>query len=725
MKKYIKKSVLFFIMLMVVITGCSDNEVIEPAKEEIDSSIVIGNMADRNNTDVVLVMDKSGSMAKADPNRLAVEGAKLFIDMEKISGVSVALVEFSNEVEPTGLIGMQQKNKEHLKSVLDAIVYIGKAHTDMGAGMLEAVSILDQSDSDNDKAIILFTDGRTDIDAGTPGRTTEDSLNDTNTAVQMAVEKGYTIYCIGLNYDNSVDEAELQRMALATGGKYHIAASVDELREFFNAIFTDIDDTKEEIIADYTADGNYRDFAFTISNGNVAEANIVILSSRRTEDIVLIDTNGTAVDLDNDEDVIFSDSETYSLIKLVNPAVGEWKISVKGIADDQIKIGMIYNFNFSLMVEIDRASVVKDRDVNVKAYLTSEGERFIDSNFYRAMEATLVVSGSKAGQIEREALIFNEEECVFEGSFAPAEPAEYEAYVHIEGNGLFRDSDSFTIVSTKTPVILLKDFEEQKVRVGQTKRIDLGEYFQDADGDPIYYSVEAEGELTDIVLQDAALAITGKNAGITSINVYVDNGSADVGAYKITVQCLTFFDEFKFVLIPLIILSILILLVCITRKGKERIDGVFKVSFVVGEKDENGTVQMQTFDILNSISAAAFGNKSFTVEKFLKSVQEIYVNTEYDKKRKDAFTLCVSEMLAESKKVKICGSRKAFEIRIINRSSKVKFYYMGTLSDRKRLTISLADERLGIINATENKFGIQFIYNQDKYGQININYQKL
>ena len=392
MKTYIRKIGLGILLIILLLSGgCGSEEGIRRVEKE-STGITIGDISDRNNTDVVLVLDESGSMPKADPNRFAIEGAKLFIDMEKVTGINVGLVEFSNTIKSTGLVKMEQKqNKQFFKDILENIRYSGIAHTDTGAAMLEAVSVLEQSDSANDKAIILFTDGKTDIDKGTPGRTTQDSLNDVDTAVQMAAEKGYTIYCIGLTYNGSVDENELAKMTAATQGKYHIATNVEELREFYNSIFAEIDDTKEEKIDEYVSDGEYHESKFTIEGVNVSETNIVILSSRQVEDVILTNPNGEVIDLEHDEKVIFSTSETYSLVKLISPMVGEWKISVKGINGDQIKIAMIYNFNINLMVEIAQTSIVKGDNIDVKAYLASDGEIIKDTEFYDNMNGYITI----------------------------------------------------------------------------------------------------------------------------------------------------------------------------------------------------------------------------------------------------------------------------------------------------------------------------------------------
>lgn len=208
-----------------------------------DSGITIGELEDSIGTDVVLLMDESGSMVKADENRIAIEGAKLFIDMEKLINANIALIEFSNNTVASKMVEMTQQNKEYLKGILDGVNYEKTAHTDIGAGLLESVDMLNGSGDNRNKSIILFTDGKTDIDAGTPGRSTEDSENDVRAAVQEAQEKGYKIYCIGLNDNGSVDEKELKTITEATGGQYLIASNVDDITTFFEKIFGTIGDS--------------------------------------------------------------------------------------------------------------------------------------------------------------------------------------------------------------------------------------------------------------------------------------------------------------------------------------------------------------------------------------------------------------------------------------------------------------------------------------------------
>lgn len=491
-----------------------------------NSAIVVGDMDSHNNTDVVLVMDESGTMLTADPKRLAIEGAKLFIDMQKISGIGIGLVEFPQKgkaPESTGIIQMQQKqNKEFLKGILDRVVYDPVAHTDTGAAMLEAVSVLDSSsgdsDSNNDKAIVLFTDGRTDIDKDTPGRTTKDSIKDLDTAVSQAKKKGYKIYCIGLDANGKIDRGVLEKIAGDTGGKCHIAKNVNTLRKFFNSIFSEIDGAKEMKIENYISDGGYHQSKIKIKSANVAEANIVILSSQKLKDIQLKDNHGDPVNLQKGSDkVYFATSNTYSVIKLIRPETGNWILRVKGVRGDQIQIGMVYNYDLGLVVEADRTIVPKGQGATVKAYLATDGEPFTSRKFYEGLSGYIQAEADGQDIIKQD-LALNEAGTALTGVFTPPQALDYQVFVHLEGDHLVRNSERFWISAREGAVLAVKELGTVKLEAGEEKEIDLGEYFSVEDGqEGIVYSVEPiqdgiEGTDTEIDTEiDTETDIEGGN----------------------------------------------------------------------------------------------------------------------------------------------------------------------------------------------------------------------
>lgn len=409
----------------------------------VREDVVFSDGLTEDETDVVIVMDRSGSMAYADKDRIAIEAAKMFIDMEKASGANLALVEFSNEITSTELIEIkQEENKTYLKELLDNISYGGKAHTDTGAALKKAVSILNSSENKGKKAIILFTDGRTDIDIGTPGRTTEDSLTDVNAAIEEAGEQGYPVYSVGLNANGSVDESELARLASNTGGDYRIAQDVSELPDFFNQIFMEMRNIREIELGEFVADGDYEEIKFKIDSGNIIEANIVILHGSQLEDIKVFNPDGEEVTKD-DQGARFSTAEKYTVIKLLKPQMDEWKLQVKGVSGDSIRISLLYHYDFTVTTVLSSQEINRGDTVDIDLYLNTGGESIKEEEFYQGITVEASVENMETG--ERSSLAFAASAEGLHSEYTPDREADYAMQIHLEGDGFYRDVDGIMI----------------------------------------------------------------------------------------------------------------------------------------------------------------------------------------------------------------------------------------------------------------------------------------
>lgn len=120
--KWIRKmtAIMLVILTIGLLTACAGGT----AGSRKSSSADIDGESSNTTMDVVMMMDESGSMVKADESRIAIEGAKLFVDMEKTTGVNLALVEFSNQVMSTGLVDMgDADNRSSMRNMLEGITY--------------------------------------------------------------------------------------------------------------------------------------------------------------------------------------------------------------------------------------------------------------------------------------------------------------------------------------------------------------------------------------------------------------------------------------------------------------------------------------------------------------------------------------------------------------------------------------------------------------------------
>lgn len=716
--------------MIALLTACAGKGEESIEQREADyKGITVGNAASTG-TDVVILMDESGSMIKADTDRIAIEGAKLFVDMEKLDNAKIGLVEFSNLIKSTGLLDMsEQSGRESIKAVMNGISYSGKAHTDTGAGLLEAISLLEQSGSYEKRSIILFTDGRTDIDAGTKGRTTEDSLADVDRAIQAAQEKGYTIYCIGLNDNNSVDLEQLAKIATETGGQYLVTTDVSSITDFFERIFADIGNSDISSLDEYVADGEYHEVRFKIDNANVMEANIVILSSKEVEDVTLQNPSGETVDLKSDEKVVFTKSDKYTIVKLILPQTGEWCVNVKGVDGDAIKIGRIFNYDLKLVVEADRTELTTEGEVNLKAYLATVDTPLQDSAFYQTMTGYVQITDQTEESWE-EPLEWDEtEKCMMKSGLKFEVSGNYNMRVHLEGNGFYRDSEDIPVYVSKNAPVIVKSLSEIKLHQDKTKEVDLSEYFEDKEGSAITYGVNTDSDEVKAEIEGSVLRLTAEKPMEGKLYIYADNGAVENTGVQVKLVCEAPGKWLKVLAVLAAAVAALIGLLVMLRKRGIMLSGNFKLSVEESRENSAGTNDIRYYNIPMTIPVSSFCKHSrymFTINDLLEILPQYY--DVLDKDEKDAFLACIQDIPSnESKKVKIQGSKQSYELYVINNSSEVKLLENQVESSKKTLQVRLANEVNGMpmAMAREKKFAIRFTRDGKNYVQINVGYQMI
>lgn len=729
--KKVYRLLLTGLLVIVLLTACASKDEGESIdqREANYKGITVGNAANTG-TDVVILMDESGSMVKADTDRIAIEGAKLFVDMEKLDNAKIGLVEFSNVIRSTGLLDMsEQSGRESMKAVLNGISYSGKAHTDTGAGLLEAISLLEQSGSYEKRSIILFTDGRTDIDAGTEGRTTEDSLADVDRAIQTAQEKGYAIYCIGLNDNNSVDLEQLAKIATETGGQYLVTTDVSSITDFFERIFADIGNSDISSLDEYVADGEYHEVRFNIDNANVMEANIVILSSKEVEDVTLQNPSGETVNLESDEKVVFTKSDKYTIVKLILPQTGEWCVNVKGVDSDTIKIGRIFNYDLNLVVEADRTELTTGGEVNLKAYLATVDTPLQDSAFYQTMTGYVQITG-QTGENREEPLEWDEaEKCMIKSGLKFEDFGNYSLRVHLEGNGFYRDSEDIPVFVSKDAPVIVKSLSEIKLHQDKTREVDLSEYFEDKEGSAVTYEVDMDSDDVKAEIEGSVLCLTAEKPMEGELYIYADNGAVEKTSVQVKIVCEAPGKWLKVLAVLVAAAVVLIGILLLLRRRGMMLSGNLKLSVEESRENSAGTNDIRYYDIPMTIPVSSFCKHSrymFAINDLLEILPKYY--NALDKEEENAFLACIRTIpLKESQKVKIQGSKQSYELYVINNSSEVKLLENQVETSKKTLQVRLSNEVNGMpmAMAREKKFAIRFTRDGKNYVQINVGYQMI
>lgn len=170
-------------------------------------------------TDIVLILDRSGSMAGSPLANLK-SGAKKFIDIideatdssqdgQIGSGSRIGIVSFANSaVQNTQLI----TSVADLKAAVDSLTAGGSTnHADAFA---KASALFDPSSS-NAKVMVMFTDGKTTVGS------------DPNPVAAAARASGVIIYCIGLVGSDGIDPSVLNEWATDPNAS-HVAITPDD-----------------------------------------------------------------------------------------------------------------------------------------------------------------------------------------------------------------------------------------------------------------------------------------------------------------------------------------------------------------------------------------------------------------------------------------------------------------------------------------------------------------
>lgn len=186
-----------------------------------------------NPTDIVLILDKSGSMT-GDPLTNLKLGAKKFVEIideatdgtqdgQIGNGSHIGIVSFSNTAtQDTGLI----TSVANLNTAIDALVADGLTnHED---AFIKAIDLFDEN-STNAKVIVMFTDGIT-----TAGG------NPVPVATQAKAD-GIIIYSIGLIGDNGIDVDAINAWSSEPSSAYvAITPDDDDLEELFEELARNI-----------------------------------------------------------------------------------------------------------------------------------------------------------------------------------------------------------------------------------------------------------------------------------------------------------------------------------------------------------------------------------------------------------------------------------------------------------------------------------------------------
>ncbi|MCB2312222.1 VWA domain-containing protein [Clostridium tagluense] len=390
-----------------------------------------------SNLDVIFVLDVSGSMKTSDPEEIRTEAIKMFLDMCGTSGNKVGLVAYSdNIIRLHNLAEMNSADdKDSVKRMTTSIPFGQK--TDTGMGIKEAVKLMESGHEDTHKPIIiLLSDGKND-----PQRSMSESLKDLNDATNTAKSKEYPIYTIGLNYDGTVDKAQLQSISSKTKGKTYITNKAEELTQILTDIYADNSKINIQSGGSIIANGGFQEVKLNIPNDNVLEANVSMLSDKPVS-VKLVNPKGVEISIPS-KDIIFTSSSKYSMLKIVKPVQGDWIIKVKGVSGDKINISYIFNYDIELEAKFNPVAPKIGQVMNIEAYFLGNGKVIDDNELYKDMKAKIIVKNLKNGDIKEFQLQNGNH--LFSGKYTLQDNEKYEVKIRVDGKSFYRETSPMTI----------------------------------------------------------------------------------------------------------------------------------------------------------------------------------------------------------------------------------------------------------------------------------------
>lgn len=551
----------------------------------IQYPVMAADLGDRG-VDIVIIIDSSGSMKQTDPDQIAIEAAKLFIDMIEMSGSRVALIPFSDElgtiIELTEI--HNEEDKERIKDVINQLKYTGD--TDIGMALQKGYEILNKSsDIGNHQAILFFTDGR--IDLGSKRiRTDADSLKDAKEAVSFAANARIPIYSIGLNADGNVDKKLLQDMATNTKGSSYIVDSADNLPMIFNEIFAEfINSNILELGAFETNGTDFTTIPFNIPNNSVLEANIIMLSNNQLQEIELTDPNGNVVNTDSTK-VIMSQSKQYNMLKLIEPQTGDWTLRIKGEKGCKVHVNLIFNYKVSLECKAEVITQGGNTILAVTSWLEKEGTQLADDALYEAFTGQAFLEstqGESAYPMQAAGHSFYVEIPI-------SDTEEYQVYTRVDSDSMYRISDTIIInpsaVPTIAPIINEPVFDVNIPEIIELngffgfllkERINLVDYVTKADQEEISFSIiSPDSSIAKASLNNNnVLSISAVKSGETTMMVTVNNSNGEIIQKEIIIIVKCTVTSIIHIIAAVIILIFIIISLVKLRKWHKNATRIF------------------------------------------------------------------------------------------------------------------------------------------------------
>lgn len=533
-----------------------------------------------NRMNVVFVMDESGSMAKTDGSSLRYDAMDLFLGLATESGNYMGAVAFDEDVilqrDITAIEGLNDKT-----ALSQEVRRVGsRGDTNIGKAIETAVQMLQDSGNPSlPSAVILLSDGNTDL-GGNDDRLQESYASREN-AINIARANGYKIYSVCLNTNGDADPAELQEISSATGGTSVEVRSADDLKEVFSQFYSIIYSTETIVLGDMVIpESGEGEIPFNIPRIGVEEANIIISTLNPNTRYMLYQPSGIAY-TEAELNAMKITAQTFSVLKIQNPEAGEWKLIVKGIPGDSIKIEMIYNSDLTIAQNFNSGNpVFADSDVVIGAQISNMGTVITDMAIYQDYPIHVVITDVSSGTADDYEMAVNNQQAEY--IFHLAQGAEYDVYSYCQIDNLTVTSETARLsaggslpVASENPIEITRTIPFTKADY----LFDLSSVFSDSEDANLSYSI------TQSDFDSSVVSVEGENLNIKikeigkggELFVTASNSSGGSIEVRVILKTINMLPVLLAILAAVAVLVLVIVLLVARKKGSVPINGRIQI----------------------------------------------------------------------------------------------------------------------------------------------------
>lgn len=504
---------------------------------------------EKEQLDIIFVIDSSGSMKTNDPSGIGLDMVQAFIDTMQTQGIRIGYVAYNDDIlsysvpetiETTG-------KREELKDKIASITYSGD--TDIGLGVAQACKLL-STEENTHKIIVLISDGETDLPAGS-SRTVEQSNQELEYCIGQCREKNIPIYTIAFGqYDGN--KSLLEKTAEATQAQSYSAQAPQDLMEILYGIFQDNLFYRIQQFSNGTYAGGRQQITCVLDAAYQDEIDILLISSG---------TVGQTLVQYGDTELLLTNLSHYAVGKIENQQnhVLAKELTIHTATDEgqDLQVYVISYRGFLPVMNIE-TKAEKNQDLEYEiCFKDTNGESITDAGFYRLFSWELICMDSESIQKNVEINQTEVQDEMLKGSIRFTHSGTYTLEGTLsDGYGSYVYPIQIEVPNTMPSGSIP---EEAGTLAEQTLVYHLNDYFSDADGDELFYSIlDAQRDDIQIQLEGERLTLIPQKAGKYTVTIQISDGE-DMLQYAYHLEVLAWWQAYWWAIaIALIVCAVIV-----------------------------------------------------------------------------------------------------------------------------------------------------------------------